>query len=47
MALNDKDITQKVVKVWCYFQKLEDENRELAGRDLIEVNDSEMINAAS
>jgi len=47
MALNDKERTQKVAKAWHYFQKLEDDNRQLAGTDLIKVDDSEMINAAS
>jgi hypothetical protein len=47
MALNDKERTRKVSKAWHYFQKLEEENKQLASTDLIEVNDSEMINAAS
>ena len=40
-------MTKKVSKAWHYFQKLEDENKQLASTDLIEVNDSEMINAAA
>jgi hypothetical protein len=46
MALNDKEMTEKVAKAWHYFQKLEDENK-LAGTDLIEVIDSKMIDAAA
>ena len=47
MALNDKEMTEKVAKAWHYFRKLEDENKQLASTDLIEVNDSEMISAAA
>lgn len=47
MALNDKERTRKVAKAWRYFQRLEDENKQLASTDLIEVNDSEMIDAAA
>jgi hypothetical protein len=47
MALNDKERTRKVAEAWHYFQKLEDENKQSASTDLIEVNDSEMIDAAA
>lgn len=47
MALNDKKQTKRVADAWHYFQKLEDDNRQLGNMDLIQVNNSEMISSAS